>query len=162
MVIWITIFSTLYNSAIFRCYCWWFRNPAPPGMFSQKPVVKHSWDFNYQLQLVFAGFLKHQQYLLVTSYKWSSPIDGPKYMGSPGGYVTPINSAKLGFFTVKAGTHFRIVSDPPARFAKFSDAKLWGLWRWGKQPGFSWGDTQRWGGDDIQGFVWNICHMTCL
>ena len=45
-------------------------------------------------------------------------------MGFPGGYVTPINSAKLGFFTVKAGTHFRIVSDPPARFAKFSDAKL--------------------------------------
>ena len=93
-------------------------------MFSQKPVVKNSWDFNYQLQLVFAEFLKHQQYLLVTSYTWSSPRDGPKYIGFPGGYVSPINSGELGFSTVKAGTHFRIVSDPPARFAKFSDAKL--------------------------------------
>ena len=34
---------------------------------------ENSWDFNYQLQLVFAEFLKHQQYL-VRSYKWSSPI----------------------------------------------------------------------------------------
>ena len=93
-------------------------------------------------------------------YRW------PKIHRFPWGLCHPYKFWGTGV-SVKAGTHFRIVSDPPARFAKFSDAKLWGLWRWGKKKRFSWGDTQRWGEevisrDSFGTYVIYIICMTCI
>ena len=48
----------IFQPSIFRCYCWWFRNPkAPPGMYKTLWIMGWTTSLNW-----LAGFLNHQQY----------------------------------------------------------------------------------------------------